>query len=395
MDLQSTIALIDNIWTFVRIIKLNTYVAVSLDEDLSSLQKALSIAHEALQYTYTFQKRDHTEDGEYLGQLHEAVKDARKIVEDLAETLEQGVSKCSVLGGDFALQTLLENVRAFRTSILVVKLKIEFLTSLIHTRLHQNQQVATRKKLFDLLDVPPRRLPNTNGPAAENVEDILDSLPTPSHCWISTHNDSNIWVQGRDFFESIRWRYLEKQNMDPRSRSIMILDVVSGITSGASAWIMRLYDRSFARQQPTEVYSHLAFPDLLPTLGSIGTSQRSVTRLRDGPSPAVFVVAVLVFTTCISTIYHSHRHDEHMNHWLAISAVGALVVGVFMGLDVQAIMVEIIPGFVVISLLVSVLFHRWFPTGSAQAGPMSGLDEKVSEASAPSTATYTDEKDVV
>jgi len=91
------------------------------------------------------------------------------------------------------------------------------------------------------------------------------------------------------------------------------------------------------------------------------TSRQSLHRLPKflhDPSPTHLVAACMLFSIAMNVFYHIHKGDRYQLGILACGAVGALAVGWKLGEITQGVVTGLGPWFVMVSLVLSAVFHR-------------------------------------
>jgi hypothetical protein len=96
-------------------------------------------------------------------------------------------------------------------------------------------------------------------------------------------------------------------------------------------------------------------------LGQTLTIQWQERQLPDfvhNPSPGQLVAACLVYNIAVNSYYHLHKGDRYQSWFVAGGAVSAFAVGLACGKDVHGILMDFLPWYLILSLVLSAAFHN-------------------------------------
>ncbi|KAI1169552.1 hypothetical protein F4777DRAFT_572717 [Nemania sp. FL0916] len=135
-------------------------------------------------------------------------------------------------------------------------------------------------------------------------------------------------------------------------------DIMLAGVAGSCALVFERYDRAF-------VYRYLnrnqqQFKQWRETAGP----EPQWPRLLEHPSPFTFVLAGLAYCASIGVLYARYRDDRYLSLWLTAVISAALLWGTLSIGDIRHALLQVVPGSVVVSIILSSLFHRWMLTWS-------------------------------
>ncbi|KAI0118661.1 hypothetical protein GGR51DRAFT_497215 [Nemania sp. FL0031] len=149
----------------------------------------------------------------------------------------------------------------------------------------------------------------------------------------------------------------------PEIKALMILvNTTIILTASSCAWVMRQYKESSNHMHLTQGDSHFQFP-LILRLDILEHAKVLLPDSMADPSPHIFVAAVLLYSANISVLYCLHRDEKHLDTWLVLGVCTAFMGGLLSKTDISRVLVEFLPITVLISLLMSVAYHRCLSPG--------------------------------
>jgi len=161
----------------------------------------------------------------------------------------------------------------------------------------------------------------------------------------------------------------KKEDMTPAHRGRSVLQVAILVSAGASSLVINgYYNLSRTYQRNTGGYSPSNPPSSILHLietcirsFQVQQSQQQDIQLpvfiRD-PSPGQLVAACLVYGMAMNGYYYLHKGNRHQ-YWFAVcGTVSAFVVGWTSKKDIHGILMDFVPWFLILSLVLSAAFHK-------------------------------------
>ncbi|KAI0973590.1 hypothetical protein F4678DRAFT_425251 [Xylaria arbuscula] len=136
--------------------------------------------------------------------------------------------------------------------------------------------------------------------------------------------------------------------------NVIFADTVAMVTSSLCAWAIRQYDKSLDHQSRS--YKLDPFTVTPSERQLLEQSMPQLAKLFEKPLLPVLTFALL-YTAGVSTVYYLHRNDRYLNPALGLGSCAAIVAGLVQGIGMRGAIVQLVPGAVALTLLLSAVFH--------------------------------------